>query len=58
VIAKIELKEAVTAFEAILAGASEAYRVAKRADFLAFAQSQPPEDQLASEVSMAVAGAA
>ena len=49
---------AVAAFEAILAGASEAYRVAKRADFLAFAQSQPPEDQLASEVSMAVAGAA
>jgi HD-GYP domain-containing protein (c-di-GMP phosphodiesterase class II) len=35
----------VAAFEAILAGAAEEYRLAKRRDFLEFAQStyEPPE---------------
>jgi hypothetical protein len=52
---------AVTAFEAILAGADEEYRTARRPDFLEFAQSQPPEwGQVTSGYSVpeVVAGAA
>jgi HD-GYP domain-containing protein (c-di-GMP phosphodiesterase class II) len=42
---------AAAAFEAILAGADESYRLARRADFLAFAHGSAPDEEVPTIVA-------